>query len=289
VTESTEQVVRELLATPPAEFIARRNEEAKRLRDEDSAAAGRVAKLPKPRTPAWALNATAHQDDDALAALLQLGEQLREAQADLAGDALRKLTEQAHDAVAGLVQHVRGVAADSGVSLSRAATDQVERTLRAALSDADAAAAVAAGLLLKPLSPSGFGPVYLSGAVAAGGPRREQPATHRDEGRRPGGVRRRTRLQQARDAAQDALAALSEAEQQADTAERAFDDAQQRAAEDQSRVEQLRQELKDAERAADDSARELRRSREQREAAERTRRSARRAAERAQRTLDRLS
>lgn len=283
-----EQVAAELLTAPLQEFTARRKAEARRLRGEDRSLSQAVAKLPKPSTPAWALNVLARDEPARLGELLELGAELREAQEDLAGETLRELTDRAHDLVAAVVGVVRATASANDVALSEPASRQVEQTLRAAMADEAAAAVVRAGLLVKPLAAAGFGGVDLAGAVAVPVLGREDDP--RPASRRGGGARGTDtgRAAKVRREAQEALQGLACAQAEADDADRAAEAAGDADAEARRRVEELRAQLEDAEQGAEQAAQALRTARERRDAAARSRKAAERAAERVQRRLERL-
>ena len=164
---SLREVADELYALPPDRFIAARNSRVKEARAaDDRALATQVAALRRPSTAAWAVNLLVRRHPEEIGGLLTLGGQLRTAQAALAGDELRALNRQQHQLMAAVVRRVTALAREDGVRLTAAVTGQVEGTLRAAMSDPDAAAAVLSGLLVGDLTSSGFEPVTLDGAVA---------------------------------------------------------------------------------------------------------------------------
>jgi len=186
------EVAAGLYGVPPAEFTAARTAAVRAARaDGDRDLARVVGALRKPSTAAAAVNLLARERPDDLGALLDLGVRIREAQAALAGTDLRALHAEQQRAV--------GAAADAALDLlgggaGGAVRGQVEATLRAAMGDPDAAAAVATGLLVRDLFSSGFEPVDVEGAVAvpdapplAGAPGRRTPlrAVPDDAGRAP--------------------------------------------------------------------------------------------------------
>lgn len=259
-----EDVAAELYGVSLADFTARRAELAKQLRPRDTELAGQVAKLPKPVAAAWAVNHYARERADELDDLLVLGEQLREAQQELAGDRMKALTANATALVQRTLKSVARLASAAGTPLGAALVPQVEQTLRTALADADAAAAVRAGVLVKPLASGGFGPVDLSGAVALVPAARPPKAS----GRKLSVVRPTVddRQREARKAAEAALAELERAETEVaarDEELRAATDEQQEAA---RRVAELRADLEEAEgaqRAAVGRVREAKKARDQ--------------------------
>lgn len=158
--------VRELYRLDPAEFTARRDALAARFRKEGDAEVSKEVKaLKRPSLPAWAVNALALERPDELTRLLDLGDRLREAQARLSGDELRRLTRDRQQVIAALAAETRELAAGKGHDLTEAALRQVEETLTAALTDQAAATAVTSGRLVRPLEHAGIGPVELEGAV----------------------------------------------------------------------------------------------------------------------------
>lgn len=157
----------ELYALSPDAFTARRNElakEAKGAGDKDLAA--RVGKLPKPSTAAWVVNMLVRHDPDQVDQVLTLGAALREAQENMAGEELRRLGRQRRQLTAAVTTQARVLAADLGTRVGDAVADQVEETLRAAMVDEGAAAAVRSAALVRPLSASGVEGAEITGAVA---------------------------------------------------------------------------------------------------------------------------
>lgn len=175
-----EEVARAVYAVSPGEFTAARTaavRDARAAGDRELARA--VGALRKPSSAAAAVNLLVRDRPEDLGALLDLGVRLREAQAALAGADLRALhaeQQRTVGAVADAAVDLLGGGAGGGVR------QQVEATLRAAMGDPDAAAAVATGLLVRDLFSSGFEPVDVAGAVAlpdagpiAGAPARRTP------------------------------------------------------------------------------------------------------------------
>jgi hypothetical protein len=173
------EVAADLYGVPPAEFTAARTAAVRAARaagDKDLAAA--VGSLRKPSAAAGAVNLLVRSRPEDLGRLLDLGVRLREAQAALAGADLRALHAEQQRAVPEVVDAALGLGAGGGAAVR----GQVEATLRAAMGDPDAAAAVATGLLVRDLFSSGFEPVDVDGAVAvpdapplAGVPARRTP------------------------------------------------------------------------------------------------------------------
>ena len=151
------------LALP--EFTPARDARAKELKAGDAELAGRVKALRKPATAAWVVNLLVRREAEQVGQVLAVGAALREAQANLAGDELRALTRQRRQLTAAVTSQARAVAAEHGLKVTSAVSDQVEATLTAAILDEDCARAVRSGLLVTPLSATGVGTVDLGVAL----------------------------------------------------------------------------------------------------------------------------
>jgi hypothetical protein len=172
----TELVGDELFGLPPEEFVAARDELARRLRRQgDAEAARRVKALRRPPLSAWAVNQLARAEQQALEGLLAAGERLRAAQhAALAGgDAaeLRAAAKAEREAVAGLVAAALARLREAGHPATEATRDRVAATLHAAAASPEAADLVRQGRLTVDLDPSGFG----------GGEDGERPAAAKED------------------------------------------------------------------------------------------------------------
>ena len=166
---SLTEVARELYGLAPADFTAQRNARARDLTPTDAALARQVAALRKPSPAAWVVNLLARDRAEKLEELLRLGEQMRQAQEQFDRDALRRLGAERREAVAGLAREAADLAQAAGHPPTASVLGEAEQTLQAATSDPDAAAAVAAGLLVRALRAVGFEPVDLLDAVAVPG------------------------------------------------------------------------------------------------------------------------
>jgi hypothetical protein len=144
----------DLWATPPDAFTAARDALVRELRAagriEDAA---RVRALRKPTRDAWAINLLARSEPDALLPLVELGDQLRSAQAGGDAAALRSLSARRND----VVEQVTAAARRAAGGLSGPVLDAVRATFTAAVADADAAAQVRAGRLSSGLVYAGLG------------------------------------------------------------------------------------------------------------------------------------
>ena len=182
------QVGDELFGLPPEEFVAARDELARRLKREgDAEAARRVKALRRPSLSAWAVNQLARGQGTGLGPLLTAGERLRAAhQAALAGEGaeeLRAAAKAEREAVAGLVEDALELLREAGHAATDATRDRVAATLHAAAASQEAADLVRDGRLTSDLDPSGFGTVP-EGAFEAPA---EAPARRRTA-RQPGGT-----------------------------------------------------------------------------------------------------
>lgn len=175
-------VAQELYALPPGDFTAERNERAKELKRDDPDLSAQVKALGKPTTAAWLVNQLVRQHGDEVEQVAQVGAALREAQESLEKEQLLQLNKQRHAVLRAVTRQARALAGELGNPVSTAIADEVEQTLRAVMSDPDAADAVRTGTLVRSLSGTGFGAVDLTGAVAA-------PDTKPGQGRRVAGER----------------------------------------------------------------------------------------------------
>jgi hypothetical protein len=155
------QVGDELFGLPPEEFVAARDELARRLRREGHAEAAKWVKgLRRPSLSAWAVNQLARGQGRGLEGLLAAGERLRAAhQAALAGEGaaeLRAAAKAEREAVAGLVRDAMALLGEAGHATTDATRDRVAATLHAAAASPEAADLVRNGRLTADLDPSGF-------------------------------------------------------------------------------------------------------------------------------------
>ena len=284
------EVAAELYALTPAEFTAARNEAAKQAKvDGDKALSERIQKVKKPSASAWVMNLLVREEPDEITQMLDVGEALQKAQADLDGDALRELNRQRRKLISVMAQKGRSLARDHGVKVSGAVAEQVEQTLHAAMVDSDAAAAVRTGMLVEPLSPEGFGGLKVANAMAhtalgqgSSAARAAAGTKSRTGARRKAGLRavpeedpeerRREELAKAREEATAAIASaegdLAEAKAELANREKAVSDLQaaclqvngeidelkRRIDELEDRLEQLDEESDDARVGRDEAA-----------------------------------
>lgn len=154
-------MVRWLYTVAPGEFVEEREGAARRAGSRDDAA--RIRKLRRPTVAAWAVNLLVADAPEDIDELIDLGERLRAAQAEMRGTDLRELSAERNRVVSRLVRHASGLAREAGQRLAGAAERDIETTLDAAVADPESAEAIRAGTLTKALSYSGTG---FTGAAA---------------------------------------------------------------------------------------------------------------------------
>jgi hypothetical protein len=151
-------VADELYAVPPDEFVAVRKQ-----RQEDARAAGNrtlareIGALPKPTAAAWVCNLLVREQRAEIEGLVELGDLLRQAQEDLAGDQLRVLDRQRSQLLTALTRQAAALARENGMRVGGTVETQVADTLRAAMADPEAGAALLSGRLTGAMSYSGLG------------------------------------------------------------------------------------------------------------------------------------
>ena len=164
---SIEDVAGELYGLAPEDFTAARNARAKEAKAAgDAELAARVQSLRKPTAGAWLLNQLVRQHADDVQQVLDLGGQLRAAEGALGADELRALDRQRRQLTRAVAEQAAALGRDAGRRVTAATTAGVEETLRSAMVDAVAGAALATGLLTDTFSSTGLDPVDLSRVVA---------------------------------------------------------------------------------------------------------------------------
>ena len=306
--EDPAEAVTRLYGLLPGQFTASRNAEAAAAaRDGHPELGKRLKSLPKPSAAAWLTNMLIREEGPSIASVLSLGASLREAQADLDRDELRRLNSDRHRMLRSLARDARQLAERLGNPVSAAVAAEVEQTLWAAMTDQDAAAALASGRLVRGLEANGWEPVDLDGAVAdpdSAVPLVSAGASPGAAGGRAGGAagtspgKGTTRQQQAA-----RTKARKEAEKALAGAREAAGQAEHRLAEVQSEVESqasfrdgltdeiddLRERIRDLEREVSDLDRRRGALERSRDKARREARAARRAVEKAEAKLDSLT
>jgi hypothetical protein len=167
MTADVEAVAEDLYGLPVEEFTAARDaRSAAAKREGDRAFADAIKKLARPTTAAWLANLLVRERTKQVEELLELGEAMREAQAELAADQMRQLATQRRQIVSALGREAAKLAGDQGQRVSRAIREEMEGTLEAALADPAAGEALRSGRLTTSLRYTGLGPVDVDGAVA---------------------------------------------------------------------------------------------------------------------------
>ena len=161
-----------LFAAPLDEFVAERDELAKRLRsDGDREAAERVKALRKPSAAVWAVNQLARRQQKDYRALLKSGDKLRATQEKvLGGESPEKLQEAAaaeRELVDRLTEKGRAVLEVAGHSPTEAMIRRVSGTLPRRRYETRPAHAAENGRLEHEEETAGFGFDLLSGVPAA--------------------------------------------------------------------------------------------------------------------------
>ncbi len=288
-----DEVADELYAVPPEDFIAlrtARQDDAKA--DGDRTLAKEIGALPKPSAAAWACNVLVRERRAEIEGLVELGDLLRQAQENLAGDQLRALDVQRRQLLNALSRQARALANDRGHPVSTAVASQVEETLRAAMSDTEAGRALLTGRLTSPMSYSGMGTTVARPdlrlvrppAVERAPARPSRPAVppdrpsaderkrarerEREEARRAAEQQRRRELEEARRAAAEATAQAEEAQAAAEDEKQRIDELAARRASLEARVAELADQLAHAEGEVTEVVAQLKRAERRRRSAE---------------------
>lgn len=273
-----------LYALPLEDFTAGRNTLAKST--EDKPLAGQIKRLPKPSMAGWLVNMLVQHRQGAVNEALELGVALRGAQERLDQKLMKELGQQRQRLLNSLGRETLALGKELGHGVSASVASEVEQTFRAAMTDPDAAAAVASGRLLRAVSASGWDAVDLAGAV--GGPFNrpiDAAANSTWDGKdgADGGL-----VENARAELEDTERAQADADDDAEDAGRRLETFRDRRSgltieiEDlQRRLTELRADLKSLDTQIDDAERE-------RTAAVRAARDAQRAVDSARRYLEKL-
>ncbi|EHR63650.1 hypothetical protein [Saccharomonospora cyanea] len=146
-----EAVVNEVYGVDPGEFVRERDRHAAQARERgEKDLAEKIRRLRKPTKAAALVNRLARHHADEVAVLPELGDRLREAHRQLAGDRLRELTHERNKRVAALVELA---CSPAGGSVGESIRQEIAATLQAAVGDEEAARAVVEGHLVSALSP----------------------------------------------------------------------------------------------------------------------------------------
>jgi hypothetical protein len=278
-----EEAADAVYAAPAADFIATRNELAKQLKaDGDALASTRLKALRKPTVAAWIANLVARRLPDELDDLLALGDEFREATADLDGERLRELTPKRHQLLDKLSKEAARLADEEGQKVSADVGQKLRETLDAALVDPAAGDAVREGRLSSALRHVGFGVVDETGEPsnvtpltderrkAARDRRKAQQAEtdekataeqQREAAQREQDEREAAEKAKAKQAFEDAVAAAQQAEAEVEDLDTQLDNAREALAEAQALVHRLGGELDEARRTAREAQKESREAR----------------------------
>lgn len=286
-----DDVAADLYSLPPDEFTAARKARATEARSSgDRLLAKAIGELRRPTVSAAIVNLLTRSQPELIDDLLALADEMRQAQAALAGEDLRRLSARRNEVVSALVDEGRRLAAEQQHPLTASGESELTATMQAALADPDAAEAVRSGRLTSALQYSGFG--MASGAVQASPPKRrpEKPA----QPRKAAAAAPQAAEEPRRDEVAAATAALTAAQgrldEVAEIASRADEtvaDTQQRREEAGKRITELERQLAQARDDERQAARDLRAQEKDRDRAVRVTQAARRRVEQAQEALDR--
>ncbi|GDY28437.1 hypothetical protein GTS_00700 [Gandjariella thermophila] len=278
-------VADELYALPREKFTAARDAHARDARAAGAAkAADAIGRLRKPTMAAWLANLLSREHPDEVRGLVHLGESLREAHREVAGDTLRQLSQQRHELVHALVQQAKALGHAHGHRVSDAVADELRAIITAALADPEAARALAAGRLTSahdvPADTEWTWPATTEqpSAPRAKAPRRTATTTAEE--------RRTARAERLRRDLAEARRDAEQADAERERAEQALADANRRADQADEAVRELRERLDAAERDAIDSRRQVRTARREYDTADHRARAAARRVHDLEKELD---
>jgi hypothetical protein len=214
-------VTGELYGVPPSDFVTERDERAAQARRAgERQLADAIKRLRRPSAGAWLANLLVRERYEQVSELLAVGAELRQAQAHLANEDLRRLSKKRRRVVASLAGDALELARDRGQTVSSAAARELETTLEAAMLDAGAAGELQAGRLSVALGYTGLGwagsdvpfPPEASGTpVGSTRPDGSRLTGHANAGRANAGRAEHERLLAARAALKTAGTAVAEA------------------------------------------------------------------------------
>ncbi|QDP94605.1 hypothetical protein FOE78_00560 [Microlunatus elymi] len=251
-----DQVAAELYAGAPEDFTARRKTRADEARAAgDRSLAKQITALRRPTRSAWIVNLLTDQAADELAELLDLGAALVQAQQQLSGPELRRLSGRRHAAIAALVRRGTQLAEVRGHTPSEATLREVSATLQAALSDPEIAAEVRQGRLAQPREYSGFGPQLTFAPPAVQDQQFEETAD--DDRQSSAGGDAETDHDQLLEQLSRAQSALDRIRTAAQHAQQRVDRAAETAQRTSARVTELKDQLRRAEQEAATAAAKL--------------------------------
>jgi hypothetical protein len=229
---SIEDVAAELYGLTPEEFTAARNARVKEVKAAgDAELAREVQALRKPTAGAWLLNQLVRRHGDVVQQVLDLGAQLRAAQGTLGADELRALDRQRRQLTRAVAEQARALGRDAGRRVTDQTTADVEETLRSAMVDAAAGAALSTGLLTDTFSSTGIEPVDLSRVVALAPSITEAPVAASGDSEPAAGAgtpdrAHQRRVEKAKAGVVEAVSAVDEARERVELAAQAATAAQ---------------------------------------------------------------
>lgn len=165
-TDALNEDADHLYGLAPQEFTAARNVRVREVKPDDRALAARIQELRKPSPAAFLVNQLVRRKSAEIDDLLDLGVELREAQAKGDGRQLNRLARERRGLIGELLDTASAIAEEFDRDASRAVLDEVEQTLAAGTVDEPAGDALRSGRLIRGLQAVGFDPVDLAGAVA---------------------------------------------------------------------------------------------------------------------------
>ncbi|WP_416982549.1 hypothetical protein [Streptomyces sp. T028] len=282
-TYEVEAVLDGLYTTPPSGFVARREELAVAARAAGRPQdARRIHESRRPTLAAWAANLLLRSRPEESHRFLELGQALRKAHEDLDPAGIRELSAQRRRVVAALTRQAAELALDAGQRLSDAVLNEVSATLRAVLTDPDAADRWAGGRLDSALvPPSGFP----SAPAPEGAVRSRPPRPPRSDEL---AQRRRKRLTRARQEAEAATRKLDDRRAEHTDAETAVQRARDHHSRAQHEVDETQERLRRAQEALRTAAGEEQRAEDRYRTAADALARAEREARQAVRELERL-
>jgi hypothetical protein len=267
VADQLLSIAEELYSLMPADFTGTRNQWAKQTKADGYAElAKQVTALRKPSVAAWVVNMMMRHQGEQMTQVLDLGASLRQAQADLDGEALRELTRQRRQLTTAVTRQGRELAGELGVKITESVAEQVQGTLHAAMIDEDAAAAVRSGLLVSALEATGVGVADVVDSVAVpsaiGMTPRARPMPERKRAElsvvpEPEGAAEDEEKRRAEEERKAAQAAVDLALSAADEARKRVRKAAKRIEKVQARTLQAAEELEEARRRVDELEHEL--------------------------------
>ena len=145
-------VVRQLLTTPPGEFVAERNRLAKALKKHgDTDAAAAIATLRKPSVADWAFNVLAAEKPDEIDVFADAATEVQEAQAAAiegrAGTDIRDAVRTLRERTAALVSIARSVVDKPGIAAAGSSVSDLTARLAEVAGSAQATDSLRIGLL----------------------------------------------------------------------------------------------------------------------------------------------